>query len=114
MSLTPAKHRLTLWKGATFAKQIEYMSIDPDLPEDLTNYAAELTIRDRNGTALLTLDIDNGGVSLGGQQGTISLFVTDEETAAITWRNGAYSLRLTDPGGNTDILLYGPVRVRNV
>lgn len=115
MSIVPAKQRLTIWKGSTFAKQIGYSAVNSTDPEDLTDYTAEAIFRDRpGGTPILTLDTTNGGISLGGPTGTINLFMTDEDTAAITWQSAAYALYLIDPVGNSNIILYGAVRIRTV
>lgn len=118
MSLLPAKFDFTIWKGATFRKQLVLRTGGPDSPlRNLTGYTSELVIRpEAEGAALLTLTTANGKIILGGVNGTIDLVIDAATTAAITWPSGVYDLTITAPGGSgeTDALLYGGFKVRGV
>ncbi len=114
MSLDPARYRFTLWKGSTFSKRIQILDEERE-PKNLTDYTAKLVAKTTpGGTTLLTLDTDNGGITLGGINGTVDFFMSDEDTAAITWKSSYYVFSLIDSSGNLDYILHGPFRVRQV
>jgi hypothetical protein len=112
MSLEPEKYIFVIRPGADFYKRIIYKvggSIQP-----LTDYEASLIIKDKlDGTVLMTLDTtSNGGISLGGDAGTIDLVIPKAVTSTLTWTTGFYELFLTEGDGRTDVLLYGGFKVR--
>lgn len=110
MSLLPAKHKFEGWKGGTWRKVLTlYTGEDTGTPKrDLTGYSGRCHITDLDtGNTLLDLTDGNGGVTLGGTDGTITLYISDEDTAAATWDIGKYEVTVTDAGGDTDPILYG-------
>lgn len=115
MSLSPAKLNFTLWEGATFRKRLTFYSdSEGEVPVDLTGYTSELVIRTKpRGASLLTLDTENDGITLD-DEGNIELFISDEDTAALDWDSGVYDLTLTDPDGDTDVLLWGSFIVKGI
>ncbi|MEW9530593.1 hypothetical protein [Microbispora sp. NPDC049125] len=82
---------------------------------DLTGCTARMQVREtiESPTALLDLSTAPGSgiVVTPGPPGTITLRLSDEETAAIAWRHGVFDLELTDAYGDTDRLLKGEVSV---
>lgn len=119
MSLEPARHNFTIWQGATFRTVLTlYTGVDETSdPRDLTDYTALLEIRAMAGdvSPLFTLSTTNGRILLGGAEGTVTLLISDTDTAAITWKRGVYDLTITAPlGGDTDVLLWGNFGVRGV
>lgn len=114
MSVDPARYRLTIWKGSTYSKRLQILD-ETEIPRNLSGYTAELVAKTGpGGSVLMTLDTQAGGITLGGSNGTIDLFMTDEETDALTWRSALYTLSLIDASGNLDYILYGPIRIRIV
>lgn len=60
---------------------------------------------------LITLTTENDGITLGGAAGTIELYISDADTAAITWTSGVYDLEIVLANGDVRRLLFGPVAV---
>lgn len=116
MSLEPAKHNFVIWRGASFYTKITYYSDATETtPTDLTGYSASLVIRDKpGGTELLTLSTQSGGIILGTIDGAINLTMPADQTAALTWTSGVYTLMVTSPSPVTDVLLYGGFAVRGI
>jgi hypothetical protein len=115
MSLQPARQNFRIWKGATFEERIIYYTDAGQTRRDLTGYSADLTIRDEpNGTPLLVLNTTNGGITLGGVNGSIDLLISGTATALIDWTAGVYDLILTAPTGKTYALLWGAFGVRGI
>ena len=134
MTVIPDKHTFTIWQGATFNESLTlYQTMDNTQPRDLTNYKAEMVIRDkpRSSNILLVLATANNqgnytpsslynGCSItlptgSTNLGTILLQISAEATAAITeWKSAAYDLTITSPDNITDALLYGGIKVNGV
>lgn len=113
MAITPTKLNLSIWRGATFRKVFIYYSGATNLtaPKNLTGYTGRVALRETNGTALAALTTENSGVLLGGINGSITLYISDEDTALITWKTATYELFLTDTAGDTEIYFYGGISV---
>lgn len=113
MSVYPAKLTLTAWRGATYRKTMTIHSGDTTAPPwDLTGCSAVLTIVDGNGSTLKTLDNSNGGIILGGTDGTVQIYIPAVDTSAASWNQGTYQLQLIHPNGDIDTLLYGVFRLK--
>lgn len=116
MSLEPAKHNFTIWQGSTFRYQFTWLTGGPGSdPYNLTDYTALLVIRTKpQGTVLRTLTTADDSI-VTASDGTISLFISDIDTAALTWTLGVYDMTVTAPaGGDTSALLYGGFAVRGI
>lgn len=116
-SSLPGREKFYAWKGATFRSRITvYESDSTTDARDLTDYTAELIIRDEpEGTILLSLTTENGGITLGGVDGTLDLFIDAVDTQDIDWKVGVYDLTIT--GGDdddTDALLFGNFVVEGI
>ena len=109
---TPAKLKFTIYQGATFRKRLTW-SAPGGTPIDLTGCTARMQVRSdvESPTALLSLTTENDGIALGGALGTIELYVSDEDTAAITWDGGVWDLEIVHPGGEVTRLAQGSVSV---
>lgn len=110
MSFLPEQHNFAIWKGATFRTTITVYTDAGETLQDFSGATAELIIRDQpEGTPLLTLTTENGGIELGGAQGTIRLYISAEDTQDVDWTSAVYDLTVTagGPNGDTDALLYG-------
>lgn len=116
MSLVPASLRLTIWKGSTFRKRLTLLEGDiTSDAEDLTDFTAVLEVAaSQGGATIYTLSTDNDRITITPLEGEIELILTAEETEALTWTSGYYNLKITESGGDTDTLLYGPIVVRNL
>ena len=79
---------------------------------DLTNYTARMQVRTNyaSNTALLSLTTENGGITLGGVAGTITLLATATATAALTADTYVYDLEMIT-GANVTRLVEGTFQV---
>lgn len=96
--MTPGKYNIVCPQGSTFAKELTY-TID-DEPVNLFGYAAKMQVREKHSSqvAKLTLSTENGGISLGEEDGTINLYVEDEVTALLPAKEYVYDLELISSG----------------
>jgi len=94
--MTPAKLNLTIFQGATFAKVLTWQVGSPPTAVNLTGYTARMMVRATvDATAvLLTLTTENGGITLGGSAGTITLAITATATAALSFDTAVYDIEL--------------------
>lgn len=92
--MTPGKYNMICPQGATFAKQLTY-AID-DEPVDLTSYTARMQVREKHTskTIIVNLTTENGGITLGGEDGTIDLYIADEDTTEISAKDYVYDIEL--------------------
>lgn len=110
MTVIPDKHTFTIWQGASFDETlVVYTDVAGTQVKDLTDYTAEMIIRDKpRGTELISVTYD-----IDGENGKINLSLTPEQTAAITWKGAVYDLTITKDGV-TDAILYGAIKVQGV
>lgn len=81
-------------------------------PVDLAAYTARMSIKDKvGGSELLRLDTTNGRIALDNVAKTITLTISAEDTAALTFRKGSYDLELVSPTGVVTALLAGVATV---
>lgn len=92
--MTPGKYNMICPQGATLAKQLTY-SIN-DVPVDLFGYTARMQVREKytSTTAKITLTTENGGIILGGEEGTINLYISATETSTIVAKDYVYDIEL--------------------
>jgi hypothetical protein len=113
MSLRPARYNFSIWKGATFRKQLTLLQPD-STPRDLTGYTGNLIIRLKpEDTPLLELTNANGGMSFQ-PGGIIILRVESTVTESLSWSSGIYDLLITGLDSITEVLLYGNFSVKGV
>lgn len=82
-------------------------------PVNLTGYTARMDIREtREDTdPLLSLTTENGGITLGGVNGQISLLISATDTAALDVDTAVYDLELISAGGIVTRLVSGNIVV---
>lgn len=85
----------------------------PPVPTDLTGCTARMHVRRKleDTNILVSLTTENGGIALGGVDGTITLGLTAAQTSAITWATGVYDLEIIFATGLVRRLLAGNVTV---
>lgn len=97
------------FKAYTSAGYVQY-----NAPQDLTGYIARIDIKDKiGGTVLLALTTENGRVTVNNTTKTITLLISADDTAAITWKRGVYDLELESSTGVVTALMSGTVTVVN-
>lgn len=107
------KLNLTVLQGETFRQVSTWKAGKPPVPVDLTGCTARMHVRAtvEAGEVLLSLSTADGHIELGGPAGTITLRLSAEETAAITWRLGVYDLEIVHADGTVRRLYAGRVTV---
>lgn len=116
MSIQPAHRNLSITRGATFRQRYTLLSGQTKqsaTPKDLTNFTGEFKVM-RGTTTLLTLT-DGSGLTLGGVEGTIDLYLSNTDTSNLTWSAATYTLAIID-GSNSDknFILYGSIQVKRL
>jgi hypothetical protein len=107
-----ARHELRIEQGASFDVSITYYD-SAGSAVNLTSYTARAKFRPTYDAApILTLTTENGGITLGGTAGTISLTASAVTTAAFSSpSNGVYDLELANPSGNVTRMIEGKYNV---
>lgn len=112
-------YNITCDQGATFERIFTLYppGTDPTnpgdtAPVDLSGYHARMQVRRRQDASdtLIDLTTENGRITLGGAAGTVRLYLTPAETAAIT-QNGVYDLELVASGGAVERMVKGEFRL---
>lgn len=80
-------------------------------PVNLTSYTARMQIREtvETTTTLVELTTENGGITLGGAAGTITLLIAATATDDLDFETAVYDLELISGSGVVTRLLYGDV-----
>lgn len=81
-------------------------------PVPLTGYLARMDVKtDIGGTLLISLTTTNGRIIIDDVNYEITLLLTDEETAALTFEEGVYTLEMEAPTGEVYPLITGKFTV---
>lgn len=82
-------------QGATFNRIFTWQD-SSGIPINLTNYTARMQVRDTvsSVSTLLSLTTENGGISLGGAAGTVTIIASATQTAAIAAGCYVYDIEL--------------------
>jgi len=107
--MTAGTYDITIEQGATFSRVLTYRD-STDALINLTGYTARLQMRESvdSTTTFISLTTENGGITLGGALGTITLAITATASAAITVSQGVYDLELIN-GATITRLVEGSV-----
>jgi hypothetical protein len=116
--LKPGRYNgLVVYQGATFDVTFTWRQpvVSPatvGTPVDLSGYTARMQIRQSVASTdtLLELTTEDGGITLGGTDGTITLAIDAADTAAVTWTSGVWDLEMVI-GDSVTRLLYGRIKV---
>lgn len=114
MSISPGLKDFVIYQGATWRHTLTWkMGDTAPHPVNLTGYTARMNACRRhmaNATPFITLTTENGGIILGGAEGTITLLLSAEATAVLH-ENGIYDLELEDNSGIVTRLLMGNILI---
>ena len=99
--------------GAGFKPYVSGGYIQYRKPVDLSSYpTARMTIKDRvGGTVLMELTSATGDIVISNTTKKITVVISDEDTAAITWKRGVYDLEVEAYDGTVVRLDWGTVEV---
>lgn len=114
MSVFPARYNFKIWRGTDWSKGLTLLESNATSePRDLTGYTGSMVVYNpRTQEVLATFDDDNGGVSIGGEDGVISLSIPDTEDLA--FQTGVYELSITSPDNVTEVLLWGNFSITGI
>lgn len=108
--MTAGTFNFTVELGATFLQTFRWKDKEGDLV-DLSGYTARMHIRRyvNSESPEVILTTENGRITLGGADGTITLSLSAAETSAVDIPNGVYDLELESADGHVTRLLEGTV-----
>lgn len=108
--ITTAKLNLLINQGATFRHKL-YWKDGKKKPIDITGYTGRLQARTDYSAqeAYITLTTANGGIDINGSAGEVAIYMSDEQTAALSVLKGVYDLELVAPNGDVIRLVQGTV-----
>ena len=92
--MIPGKYNMICPQGSTFNQVLTY-SIN-DVLVNLTGYTARMQVKEKYSSTVKQLDLttSNGGITLGGALGTITINATASQTAFILPKEYLYDLEL--------------------
>lgn len=107
MSTIPGQYDILAPQGATFSEVYTY-KVNGSLV-NLTSYTARMQVRKTpsSDTKLLDLTTENGGITLGGVAGTITVGASATTMAGIAGGKYRYDLEVVSSGGVVTRLLEG-------
>ena len=107
--MVAGKYDLTIEQGATLAQVFTWKD-SAGVVINLTGYTARCHVRRRleDTDKIMDLTTENGGITLGGVLGTITLNASATVTAQLSG-NGVYDLEMISSGGQVTRLLQGKV-----
>ena len=102
VAVQPAKLNFKVQIGATLDRTITwYEDEDKIQPVNLAGHTARMQVRNSDTNAVLhDLTTENGGLTLGGINGTVRFFIADEDTETQEAGVHYYGMELYDSGGN--------------
>lgn len=106
------KYSFVIEAGATLNFQFTLYSAGSKW--DLTDYEARMDIREDidSPTALISLDSDGNGITLGGSAGTVEITIDADTTTTFPAGRYVYDLELESLDGTVWRVLQGKVQVR--
>jgi hypothetical protein len=115
--MTAASLDLYIEQGATYRSTIVYAQANADgtagTPYDLTGCTARMMIRSKQadtGTPVVSLTTENGGLTLGGTDGTIAIYIEPMATESVSIAaKGVYDLEIVFPSGDVSRVVEGKV-----
>jgi hypothetical protein len=102
--MIPGNYNFICPQGSTFSKQLTW-KIENE-PVDLNTYTARMQVREKysSKTTIIDINTENGGIVLGGGDGTIQLYVDYEVTENIVPKNYVYDIEMVSSSEVTRLL----------
>jgi hypothetical protein len=116
ISIKSVKLPIEIEKGATFNPTLTYYQDEGmTMPVDLTGYTARMKVKERIESVehLFELTTENGGIILGDTDGTIKIYISAMDTAAVPKIKYVYSLELVTVDGIVIPFVSGPFMFYN-
>lgn len=106
--MSAAPYNFEIDQYLPFSKEFVYRDSAKN-PINLTGYAAKMQIRLPTGSLVQEMSTDNGGITLGGIDGTIGWHISKADTSKMSFAKAVYDLVLTPPVGDAFKLIAGEV-----
>ncbi|MBP7657633.1 MAG: hypothetical protein KA742_13940 [Pseudoxanthomonas sp.] len=106
--MAAAKTKLKIEQGATFRKVFIWKAAG--VPVDLTGWTGRMQIRPdvASDEVIASLTTENGGIDIE-DAGTFVLYLSSEQTTAMTFDSAVFDLELVAPNGDVTRLMQGVV-----
>lgn len=113
MNIDPVKYTLTCWQGKTFEK-VFYLKDSQDNIINLSGYTARMQVRPtlESETVTIELTTENSRIDINGDDGSVTLYIADEDTEGIEAGTYKYDLELISAGGRVYCPIYGSFKVK--
>lgn len=113
MNIDPVKYTLTAWQGKTFEKTFYLKDIDDNIIL-LNGYTGRMQVRPSIDSDEITIDLDagNGGIIVNGDDGSVTIYIADEDTEDIAAGTYKYDLEIVSAGGRVYCPIYGSFKVK--
>jgi hypothetical protein len=104
--MVPGKYNIICPQGSTFNQQLTW--IIGETPVNLTTYTARMQVREKYTSTIynVSLTTENGGITLGGEEGTIFLTISATDTSELVAKEYVYDLEV-DSGGEVTRIIEG-------
>lgn len=113
--MRPVKYTITVWQGKTYEHPFSWLtgSATP-VPIGMTGWTGRMQVRPsiESETVTLQLTSENGGILIDEENGEVTVYITDEQTAAIAKGSYKYDLELETASGHVYGPLYGSFKVK--
>lgn len=106
-----AKYKIKIDQGATLRLVFTWKTGATQIPVDLTGYTGRMQIRSDISSPDIIKDLttENGGITLGGVDGKIMLYISALDTATFDFESAVYDIELIAANGDVIRILEGEV-----
>jgi hypothetical protein len=113
MNIDPIKYTLICWQGKTFEK-IFYFKDAQDNIINLSGYTARMHIRPAidSDTITIELNTENDRIIINGDDGSVTLYIADEDSEGIDPGTYKYDLEIISASGRVYCPIYGSFKVK--
>jgi hypothetical protein len=109
--MTPAIYNFVIREGQTFRRTLVWKD-SSGKPMNLTGCVVLVQFRDKpDGVLLQELNVGNGALTVTPLKGSVAMYLSDEETAALTYAKASWDMRVTFTNGESYYPIGGKVQV---
>lgn len=112
--MKPVKHKLVIYQGKTFEEPFRFQEKVSGTVIDMTGWTGRMQIRTAADAADFEIELttENERIIIDEDAGKVTLYLTDDLTAALTPGSYVYDLELVTATGRVYGPLYGGVSVK--
>jgi len=113
VNIDPVKYTLIAWQGKTFEKTF-YLKDSDDNIILLDGYTGRMQVRPSIESEEVIFDLDeiNGGIIINDDDGSVTIYISDEDTEVVEVGTYKYDLELVSAGGRVYCPIYGSFKVK--